>query len=375
MLAQSCFRYFSSSSSYLSQVGSYDFRRYETFYNDGKKIRFPLGSLEIFPFIRPEVDETDEEVLQKHFLQHRIPLSTAKDTFFTNFSEQTSYSDVTWGGTKHGDATFIGLAYNPESLKYERYLLKFFHPTTQALKNARREVIFSYLLVESGLALNAPKIGLFEKHGLTFICRRFYKGTDGRVLLEKKAEMPVVKLDTLLKNYAIRYVVFGDLDFDNPGNILFTRHSSLTPEVLLNIDGEDIMPDEGSMQQFLESKWKKGDPIPGSLQWRREMSDSHTPTRFFKRMVNSDNPLLSYLRRTMDFDEIMELEIPPTFIDKVIEAQPWYEQLARSADLSSQSDLKGGKCDFQQTIARWKEASLQKRKVTLLNLISGIYSF
>ena len=45
--------------------------------------------------------------------------------------------------------------------------------------------------------------------------------------------------EELLKNYALRYALFGDCDFHNPGNVIFTRHSRLTsqPQIILQIDG------------------------------------------------------------------------------------------------------------------------------------------
>ena len=156
----------SIASSPPSCVGFYDFRRYEDLYNDGKKIRFPLASLEVFPFIRPEVDETDEEVLEKQLLQHRLPLNAAIDSFLEERNERTS--EHMWANTKHAEELFIGISYHPETKKLERYLLKFFKPTPQSLKNARREMVFSYLCVESGLGAHAPKIGIFPRAGYTF---------------------------------------------------------------------------------------------------------------------------------------------------------------------------------------------------------------
>ena len=44
-------------------IAQYDFQRYKDVYNNGKQIRFPLKSMDIAPFVRPEMDESDEDVL------------------------------------------------------------------------------------------------------------------------------------------------------------------------------------------------------------------------------------------------------------------------------------------------------------------------
>ena len=61
-----------------------------------------------------------------------------------------------------------------------------------------------------------------------------FLGIDGRALGEGSVEYPDVPLTTLVENYAFRYILMGDLDFNNPGNILFSRHSSLTQVFLFN---------------------------------------------------------------------------------------------------------------------------------------------
>ena len=139
------------------------------------------------------------------------------------------------------------------------------------------------------------------------------------------------------------------------------------------MDGEDIMPDADSMAQFLESKWTPGDPIPGSLAWRKEMSGLHTPERFFKRAVNSENPLLSYLTRKMDPDDLARLEIPKDFLQTLLDARPWYEKLARSFDIYSSADLEKGSTDFQQTLTQWQACYDQNEKLTLFSVICGLY--
>ena len=78
--------------------------------------------------------------------------------------------------TKHSDGLYIGLALHPKTGKRERYLLKFFPRSARLTKNAIREVLFSYIFVEAGMAMHAPKIGAFTEQGLTFVIRRFYKG-------------------------------------------------------------------------------------------------------------------------------------------------------------------------------------------------------
>jgi len=59
--------------------------------------------------------------------------------------------------------------------------------------------------------------------------------------------------EALARNFAMRHVLFGDLDLNNPGNVIFTNLSRLTSETLLNIDGEDILPDERNMAHFFDS--------------------------------------------------------------------------------------------------------------------------
>jgi hypothetical protein len=108
------------------------------------------------------------------------------------------------------------------------------------------------------------------------------------------------------------------------------------------------MPDDASMSQYRDSKWVpgtpflslslslsarklilslsrstlfdsysfsfSGEPIPGTIEWRNEMCQLHTPDRFFKRMVHGDNPLLSYMRRTHSLNDLMSVEIPQQFV-------------------------------------------------------------
>tara|TARA_R110002050_G_scaffold295730_1_gene454905 strand:- start:1176 stop:1766 length:591 start_codon:yes stop_codon:yes gene_type:complete len=145
------------------------------------------------------------------------------------------------------------------------------------------------------------------------IFRYLLLGSDGRFLGLHPGQdgLPKVELDTLVKNYALRYIVMGDLDFHNPGNILFARHSSLTPETLLNIDGEDVFPDSESMQNFLDTQWQDGEPIPGSTLWRQTMSEFHGRDKFFELQVDSENPLLMYLRELLSPEEIKGTSLVP----------------------------------------------------------------
>eukprot|EP00009_Paramoeba_aestuarina_P013446 CAMPEP_0201541840 /NCGR_PEP_ID=MMETSP0161_2-20130828/71692_1 /ASSEMBLY_ACC=CAM_ASM_000251 /TAXON_ID=180227 /ORGANISM="Neoparamoeba aestuarina, Strain SoJaBio B1-5/56/2" /LENGTH=155 /DNA_ID=CAMNT_0047949403 /DNA_START=758 /DNA_END=1225 /DNA_ORIENTATION=+ len=140
------------------------------------------------------------------------------------------------------------------------------------------------------------------------------------------------------------------------------------------MDGEDIMPDEDSMKQFLDSQWTPGTPIPGSLKWRQEMSKLHTPDRFFRRMMNSENALLSYIRRIIpDYEELAALELSRDFMGRVLEGKEWYEKLARSFDIFSSQDLIEEKADFQQTLKKWQLLYDRKEPLTLYKLTTGLY--
>ena len=277
--------------------------------------------------------------------------------------------------------------------------------------------------------------GIFEQQGHTFVVRGFYRGIDGRALSDPDIEIPYVPFDTLLCNYLTRYVVFGDLDFDNPGNIVFARHSSLTPEVIIHIgtlpsslspfshtptlahfrspallpnlsypprllitlflcrllspsqtartscqmsvpclsstnqDGPQVPPSSSfylfshtlllSSPYFLQNRLPmpsilplfsrlsphfppiQGEPIPGTLEWRREMCRLHTPERFFKRLIHGENPLLSYMRRSHGHQELMSVEIPEKFLrwEEVDAERVWDEEREREMEKEEEGDL------------------------------------
>jgi len=267
----------------------------------------------------------------------------------------------------------IGIHNNPENNKLERYLLKFFPNTPKALSNAKREVLFSYLLVESGEGGHAPKICLQYLNGMPYVLRRFYRGYDGRALL-KGAILPEVSREELVKDYALRYVLFGDLDFDNPGNVIFTRHSQLTPKTTVHIDGEYILPDPMQISHYsINETWDQSNPIPGSTKWRQERSADLGADNFFEMMIESENPILSFLKLKSTLSDLKGLVLPYYTIENCLQGWPYYEQLCRSFEVVPLDVLERREADFQIILRHWHRHTELLKPITLKQLITGCY--
>jgi len=291
----------------------------------------------------------------------------------------SSVTDIrTEDETLHSDATFLGFHRpDPDDSKIERYLLKFFRAEERQLRNARREVLFSYLCVEAGQALHAPKITLNRIDGHACVIRRFYKGTDGRFILENEIPedlLSQLQPHSLVKGYALRYALLGDIDFHNPGNIIFTRHSDLTPKVLLHIDGEGILPDKDSMSQFVDTDhFDPNAPVPGSTAWRLECVENLGAEEFFRRMCLSENSLLAFLRQMLSVEEMRDLVVPPEFVERLLTARPYFEQLVRTFDVVPLDVLQQGKADFQQILDHWQVYHREQKPLTLFHLVTALY--
>lgn len=362
-------------------IPAYDFQRYRQVFNNNKPLRFPIEDMEVTYFIRPDCHDTDEEILEQQLKQERYPISQIGELLPTHITSgidpYSSVSDVrTDEATLHGEATFLGFVETHEKL--ERYIIKFFPNNEAQHKNARREVLFSYLFVEAGEHLHAPKITFMKLANSVCVLRRFYKGMDGRFVIENDIPDEIMKQlrpISLVKYYALRYVLLGDLDFHNPGNIIFTRHSDLTPKVLLHIDGEGIIPDHDSCSQFIDVAYNKDDPIPGSLAWRRSCSSFLGDEEFFNRMCDSSNILLSFLRQqNHSYNELANLELSMPFLEHVLQARGYFESLVKSFDILPVEDLQNGSADFQLTFDQWEACYKQKKPITLFNLVTGLYS-
>lgn len=361
-------------------IPAYDFHRYRKVFNNNKPLRFPVEEMEITYFLRPDCDDTDAEIFEQQLKQERFPITQIGELLPSHITSgidpYSSVSDIrTDETTLHGEATFLGFVKTHE--KIERYILKFFPNNEAQHRNARREVLFSYLFVEAGEHLHAPKITYIKLANCVCVVRRFYKGMDGRFVIQneipddiKKQLQPL----SLVKFYALRYALLGDLDFHNPGNVIFTRHSDLTPKVLLHIDGEGILPDRDSCSQFVEANYNNDEPIPGSLDWRRSCCSFLGEDEFFNRMCDSNNLLLAFLRQNYSQEEMANLEVPKTFLGHVLSARGYFESLVKSFDVLPSEELQNGTTDFQCTFDLWQSCLDKKKPITLYNVVTGMYN-
>jgi len=357
----------------------YDFVRFNQVYNRGQPLRWPMEQLQVSPFHRQDVGENDDQVQDNQSRQPFVPFSEACYFLPADFREQDKihyeHPCDAFQKTLHADSLLIGFA--EHFGKLERYMIKFFPNDPKAVATAKREVLLSYLLVESGEGDHAPKITMQYLDGLPYLIRRFYRGVDGRALLSEttRACLPIIDNETLVKNYALRYVLFGDLDFDNPGNILFIRSSALTQKTLLHIDGEYIFPDPQTIGHFVVNEtWDPSQPVPGSLKWRQAKSAEMGVDEFFEMMIAQQNPVLGLLRMRNTLSQLKEMVLPFYVIQNCLEALPYYEQLARSFEAIPLETLVNGEADFQQILQIWEQHNIQELKpITLKHLVTGVY--
>lgn len=212
--------------------------------------------------------------------------------------------------------TFIGYKENPSTKQMDRYLLKFPPHVPGSERNSMREVLFMYLFCESGYAEYISKTGIVKIGGNVCVIRKYFEGEDGRVVFQKNSDIPDVPIESIVEQYAIRYILFGDLDFHNPGNVIFSNEPPDFPEKnsaskkdgnakhLIHIDGEGILPDKEVISlRVYEKTWSSQEQIPGSTAWRRELSEKLGAEKFVYKTLAADNPLLGYLKRRLHTDE------------------------------------------------------------------------
>jgi len=154
---------------------------------------------------------------------------------------------------------------------------------------------------------------------------------------------------------------------------LFCRHSKLTPKVLLNIDGEDILPDGDSMSTLQDNVWKPGDPIPGSCRWRAMLCQKFGADTFFDMIVGSENPMFAFLRKTHTLTDLKTLVVDSACVDRALAARPYFEQLIRSFEVAQLEDLQKGVADFQQVLDRWAAVRARGAAITLFSVATGKY--
>lgn len=355
-------------------VPMYDFNRFKDVFNGGKSLRWPLETMKVGRFVRPDKDADDKEVLQFHLKTAVTPLKDIRDILPEVIPMGKSSS--TFEPTKHDGAMFIGLSLNEKTGNPERYLLKFFPKGERFLSGAKREVMFSYGAVECRAARHVPKIGLMEIGGYPCVIRRFYKGQDGRCLYWNGVPAMLGLSDAVLvENFALRFSVFGDLDRHNPGNIIFTRHSQLTNEAIVNIDGEAIMPDENSMKDLKDTSWQPGEPIPFTCEWLKEVCETLGPDGFFERFAESENPYMMLLRKSHTLAQMKGLPLADEVVFDALKAQSYLESLARSFGVVPLETLRRDEADFQKVLAKWKGFKLREpdRPITLFQLVTGVY--
>jgi hypothetical protein len=351
----------------------------------------------ISPFVRPELGEDDEATLahqlkrQEEFgvrLSDDAAVSKALRHLISPDYRTRRDDSVLNLSTHHADALFLGSCRNRRNGKLERYLLKAFPlDSEEALGGAAREVLFSYALVELGEALHAPKISLVHltEDRVPCVVRRFYRGFDGRaaqddeVGTESDETWRALELrpESLVRMFALRYVLLGDADAENPGNVLFTRHSNLTSKVVLLIDGEDIIPNRHIAMRLTASE---AGPIPGTREWRESLVERHGGAARLARdiMRSSQNPLLVLTRRLCDndLDAALRTPIARTTLQRAVAARPYLESLARSFNVVPLEALEEGTVDFQRTCDTWQQVlentdPLDPHPLTLEQLLTG----
>mmetsp|Transcript_8724 Transcript_8724/g.27817 ORF Transcript_8724/g.27817 Transcript_8724/m.27817 type:complete len:374 (-) Transcript_8724:2142-3263(-) len=345
-------------------------------FNKGQQLRWPLTDMTISPFVRPELGE-DDDVTLAHQLrrQQEFGVSLADEgavakalRHLVSPDYRTRRDDSVLNlSTHHADALFLGSCRNRRNGKLERYLLKAFPvDSEEALGGAAREVLFSYALVELGEALHAPKISLVHltEDRVPCVVRRFYRGFDGRaaqddeVTSESEETWRALELraESLVRMFALRYVLLGDADAENPGNVLFTRHSNLTSKVILLIDGEDIIPNRHIAMRLTASETG---PIPGTREWRQFLVERHGGAARLARdiMSASQNPLLVLTRRLCnnDIDLALQTPVARSTLQRVVAARPHLEALARSFNIVPLEELEEGTLDFQRTCDVWQQ--------------------
>lgn len=97
-------------------------------YLNNKPLRFPKpDEMMIAPFIRPESGVDDDELLQFHLQQDKIPLSRLRELLPDEI--HMGMSGAGWEQTKHADSLFIGVHTRLDQ-KRERYLIKVFNDET-----------------------------------------------------------------------------------------------------------------------------------------------------------------------------------------------------------------------------------------------------
>ena len=359
-------------------IPAYDFQRYYKAHNNNQAMQFPVESMEITYFLRPDPYDTDEKILEEQLSQERFNITEINEKLPTYIKHNSmpfySLDDLrTQDDTLHGDATYLGLLTDETTGKVERYVLKFFSKPQEM--NARREVLFSYLFAEAGEVLHVPKIAIQKIGEHTCVIRRFYRGMDGRLVINNDIPIEIEKQlhpKSLVKYYALRYALLGDIDFHNPGNVIFSQ-SNLTPKVLLHIDGEGILPDEESEKQFLDAEKTEGNIIVGSLAWRKHTSNSVGKNYLFDQMCNSTNILLAYLRLHHTIDEMADLELSPEFVELVLGSRIHFESLIRTFDILPLPTLLEGQADFQKTFDEWERCYAAGKPIKLFNLVTGDY--
>lgn len=332
----------------------------------------------IAPFIRPPPDIGDDEVFETHVAQEKRPLRQLHELLPNEITVGISGGPA-WEATKHANSLFIGVHDRGGKHGLERYLVKVFSGVEQQIMAARREVLFSYLYTECGEALTAPKISMFKLDDYYVLLRRFYRGRDGRFLLENPSQLPPVSSAALTKNFAMRHVLFGDMDLNNPGNVIFTNVSRLTPKTILNIDGEDIMPDEGNMAHFLDSHWSPGEPLPGSVAWREKILNALGGDEFFRRQMSSENSMLAFLRilQNDDIDSAAAVTLDSAVVERCLAARPYIESLVKSFGVAPVEELYAGQTNFQQVLDIWAQrlAARPDVPISLRELTTGEYRF
>lgn len=309
------------------------------FSNHGlNRIRHPkLEALKVSPFVLPSEGmsaETHDTILN---IQETLPFAKRNDLDFsqTASSRRTYHSE---GGLLLGRESLMDLS---GTLQTRRYLVKV-NPLKMGFL-AARETASVYVGVAMGIARHEAKTNTLIHRDNTgnwaIMTRQFLKGVDGFSVLSSPEDYP----ETYISNTAlaslilIHQLVRGDTDIANPGNVIMADNTSkVVGELSRNpidrkatmviIDAERCFPNDQLMMDCVVPatgmEWTPGMTYPGSLEWRRERSQTLGHDDFLSRLLKSEDPAIRLLVHRLGPDKTAALEISPQVMKLVVEALP-----------------------------------------------------
>jgi hypothetical protein len=300
-------------------------------------IRHPkLQDLNVSPFILPSAGmsaETHDHILN---IQKSLPFAKRNNLEFgqESSSRRTYHSE---GGLFLGRESIT----RHDIPQTRRYLVKI-SPLKMGFL-AAREAASVYVGVAMGIARHEAKTNAVIHRDATgdwaVITRQFFKGVDGFSVLSSPESYP----ETYISNTALASIILihqlirGDSDIANPGNVIMADNTSKVvgelsenpkdrKPTLVIIDAERCFPNDQLMTDCVVPatgmEWVSGMPYPGSLEWRRDRSQSLGHETFLSKLLESEDPAIRLLMHRLGPNKTAELEISPQVMTRVVNALP-----------------------------------------------------